>query len=48
MENVILTQHTGGGYIRESEGKIEKFLLNLNRLLNKESLQDQVDLSRGY
>ncbi len=48
MENVLLTQHTGGGYIRENEGKIKQLIANLNRLQNNEPIQDQVDLSRGY
>ena len=48
MENVILTQHTGGGYIEENEGKVKMFMVNLNRVLNKEEIQSQVNLSQGY
>jgi len=48
MENVVLTQHTGGGYIEENEGKVKKFMDNLKRLLNKEEIQSQVNLSQGY
>lgn len=48
MDNVILTQHTGGGYVLEDQGKVEQFLRNVNRFRNKEDLQNLVDLSRGY
>jgi glyoxylate/hydroxypyruvate reductase A len=48
MENVILTQHTGGGYIAEGEGKIKQLICNLNRLLKGEEIQNQVNLSQGY
>jgi len=48
MENVILTQHTGGGYIEENEGKVKKFMVNLNQLLNKEAIESQINLSQGY
>jgi len=48
MENVILTQHTGGGYMAESEGKVKKLLLNLHRFLNKEEIQSRINLAQGY
>jgi glyoxylate/hydroxypyruvate reductase len=48
MENVILTQHTGGGYKTESEGKISQLIRNVNRLLKGEEVENQVNLSQGY
>ena len=48
MENVILTQHTGGGYWAEDEGKVKKFLSNLTRFLQQEEIESQVDLTQGY
>ena len=48
MENVILTQHTGGGYIAEEEGKVEQLIRNVNRLLKGEEIEHRVDLTKGY
>ncbi|WP_026463728.1 D-2-hydroxyacid dehydrogenase [Adhaeribacter aquaticus] len=48
MENVILTQHSGGGQMAEDEGKIAQFLANLNLFLAGHPLQNQVDLAQGY
>jgi glyoxylate/hydroxypyruvate reductase len=48
MENVILTQHTGGGQKAESEGKVSQLIRNVNRLLKGEGLENQVNLSQGY
>lgn len=48
MKNVILTQHTGGGYWAEDEGKIKKFLSNLSRFLEKKEIESQVNLTQGY
>jgi len=48
MENVILTQHTGGGYWAEDEGKVKKFLSNLTRFLQKKEIESQVNLTQGY
>ena len=48
MENVILTQHTGGGKADESLGIAVQFIANVNHFLKKEPLEDKVDLSRGY
>lgn len=48
MENVILTQHSGGGQMKEDEGKIKKFVFNLQRFVNNQPVMDQVDLTRGY
>ncbi|WP_210488955.1 D-2-hydroxyacid dehydrogenase [Rufibacter aurantiacus] len=48
MENVLITQHTGGGQAREVEGKIERFVSNLQLYLAGEEVSDQVNLSQGY
>lgn len=48
MENVILTQHTGGGSVHEVTGKIDRFVKNLNAFTNKKPIEDQVDLAMGY
>lgn len=48
MNNVILTQHTGGGYLLEEEGKVKQFLINVNRYRNGEEIQNLVNLNRGY
>ncbi|WP_210464937.1 D-2-hydroxyacid dehydrogenase [Rufibacter roseolus] len=48
MENVLITQHTGGGQAREVEGKIERFVSNLQLFLAGEEVPDQVNLSQGY
>lgn len=48
MENVILTQHTGGGYIAESEGKVRRFIRNVNSLLKGEEIETRINLSQGY
>lgn len=48
MENVILTQHSGGGQMSEDEGKVKQFISNLKRFMNDEPVRDLVDLTRGY
>ena len=48
MGQVLLTQHTGGGYLYEDEGKIKLFLQNVDRFRNREQIENLVDLSRGY
>ncbi|GAB3012786.1 D-2-hydroxyacid dehydrogenase [Spirosoma pulveris] len=48
MPNVVLTQHTGGGQPDEDAGKVILFLENLTRFLAGESLQNAVELGRGY
>ncbi len=48
MPNVILTQHTGGGFATENAGKLEQFLRNFERYQKGEALQNQVELSRAY
>ncbi|WP_345262968.1 D-2-hydroxyacid dehydrogenase [Nibrella viscosa] len=48
MTNVILTQHTGGGYADENADKVRVFLRNLDRYRAGEPLENVVDFSRGY
>jgi len=48
MQNVILTQHTGGGYKEEDEGKVKFFISNVKRFLNGEEVQHRVNLEQGY
>lgn len=48
MENVILTQHTGGGQADEDVGKVDLFLRNVKNLAANEAIESEVDLSRGY
>ncbi len=46
--NVILTQHTGGGYDAENADKVRVFIANLQRFRQGEPLQNIVDFKRGY
>lgn len=48
LDNVVLTQHTGGGQALEVEGKIDRFLKNLQLFLAGQEVPDKVTLSRGY
>lgn len=48
MDNVILTQHTGGGKSDELTGIAQQFINNLQHFLKKEPLENPVTLSRGY
>lgn len=48
LPNVLLTQHSGGGQPNEDEGKVEIFLRNLRRFEQGQTLENSVDLSRGY
>lgn len=48
MDNVILTQHTGGGKSDELTGIAQQFINNLRHFLKKEPLESLVELSRGY
>ncbi len=48
LPNVVLTQHTGGGQVKEDEGKVELFLHNLQKLQRDHLLDNEVDLRRGY
>jgi glyoxylate/hydroxypyruvate reductase len=48
MSNVLLTQHSSGGWAAESSEKILFFLENLERFESGEELVNNVDLERGY
>ncbi len=48
MPQVILTQHSGGGFADEDTGKVEQLLVNINRFLLGQPVENPVDLSRGY
>lgn len=48
MENVILTQHTGGGRREEHLGKVDLFLNNIFAIENGSAVIDEVDLNKGY
>tara|TARA_Y100000768_G_C23925401_1_gene657261 strand:+ start:188 stop:1117 length:930 start_codon:yes stop_codon:yes gene_type:complete len=49
LNNVILTQHTGGGSERENLDKIDFFLDNLKIFkINKKKLMNKVNLFKGY
>lgn len=48
MSNVILTQHTAGGQRTEDAGKVAQFLRNLNQFEQKQPIENQIDLARGY
>jgi phosphoglycerate dehydrogenase-like enzyme len=46
--HVVLTQHTGGRFPAETDGKIDRFLANYARFSRGEPLPDPVNLRRGY
>ena len=48
MENVLLTQHSSGGWNEESSGKVKFFLENLERFEKGDELLNTVDLAKGY
>jgi phosphoglycerate dehydrogenase-like enzyme len=48
MDNVILTQHTGGGKSDELTGIARQFIDNVYHYLHKEPLENTVALTRGY
>lgn len=48
LPNVILTQHTAGGRANEDSGKVELFLKNVKRFERGETIENKVDISRGY
>lgn len=48
MDNVILTQHTGGGRRGEHIGKVDLFLNNIFAIQNGSAVIDQVNLGKGY
>jgi glyoxylate/hydroxypyruvate reductase len=48
MENVLLTQHSSGGWAEEAAEKVKFFLSNLERFESGEKLVNNVDLAKGY
>ena len=46
--NLILTQHTGGGYKDEMLDKINFFLDNLQKYLKKSKVLNKINPSKGY
>ena len=46
--NLILTQHTGGGYKDEMLDKINFFLNNLRKYLKKSTFLNKINPSKGY
>ncbi|MDA7573091.1 hypothetical protein N8745_02380, partial [Candidatus Pelagibacter sp.] len=46
--NLILTQHTGGGYKNEMVDKVNFFLDNLQKYLNKSKVLNRINPSKGY
>jgi glyoxylate/hydroxypyruvate reductase len=48
MKNVILTQHSAGGWDGENRGKVEFFVKQLDNILNNKPLENIVDCERGY
>ena len=48
MTNVLLTQHTAGGWSNENKGKIDVFIENVKRMQSGAELLNLVNLQRGY
>lgn len=48
MSNVLLTQHSSGGWAEEASDKVKFFLGNLEKFENGEELLNNVDLEKGY
>ena len=48
MQNVLLTQHSSGGWNEESSGKVQFFLENLAKFERGEPFLNHVDLEKGY
>jgi glyoxylate/hydroxypyruvate reductase A len=48
IDNVILTQHTGGGRQNEHIGKVDLFLNNIFAIENGSDIIDTVSVSKGY
>ena len=46
--NLILTQHTGGGYKDEMKDKINFFLDNLQKFLKKNKVLNRINPTKGY
>lgn len=48
LDNVILTQHTGGGHKNEHMGKVDLFLNNIFAIQNGAAIANEVTLVKGY
>ncbi len=48
LDQVLLTQHTGGGQQREDEGKVAFFLENMQQMAVNAPIFREIDLERGY
>ncbi|MBE9460521.1 D-2-hydroxyacid dehydrogenase [Dyadobacter subterraneus] len=48
MENVILSQHTGGGHADEHVGKVDLFLNNMMTIEGGGSPINEINLAKGY
>lgn len=48
MENVILTQHTGGSGSQEVVGRVERFISNFQHFIKNEEIKDAIELQSGY
>ncbi|GAB4052876.1 D-2-hydroxyacid dehydrogenase [Spirosoma litoris] len=48
LPNVLLTQHTGGGQPNEDGGKVDQFLRNLACFQAGKTVENEVELKRGY
>lgn len=48
MENVILTQHTGGSGSQEVIGRVKRFVSNFHLFIKNEEIEDLVELQSGY
>ena len=46
--NLILTQHTGGGYKEEIIDKVKFFLDNFQRYLKKTKVMNKINPLKGY
>lgn len=48
LPNVLLTQHTAGGYADEQADKVPVFLENLRRFRAGEVIENRIDFGKGY
>ncbi len=48
MDNVILTQHSGGGDVNEAIGKVKQIVANVDRFIKHQPLKDVIELNKGY
>jgi len=48
LPNVLLTQHTAGGYADEQADKVPVFLENLRRFRAGKAVENRVDFGKGY